>query len=377
MYHLRIFCYLLVIALVVPLTASAGPSLTSDDGKFRGAIGVKLQPQYQWLSVQNQGKAHTFQIRRMELHFKGHAFTDAMTYHFYLEGVGGLDTAASPGNALGGPTLRDAYMNYDFGHGIELKAGQFHVPYNRGELTSSGKLQFVDRGILNETFSHNRDLGVALHGLVWNDNVDYTIAIMNEGTNRNQTNPNKAFLLGARLLLHLMGYQGYSEGDSQDSETPNLAWGVAGNYNKVAGSTVYAATTDLSFLYRGWSFRGEGHLFRNQTTSSSTYGFLGQTGYFLMPRRLELAARFAGVLPQTAGVTKGYETSVAMSYLFFGHGLKVVGDYSYLINSPITLGVGGAAGTNVPAAISTTGGAPGFTQDQKDHRARLLWQLAF
>ena len=138
---------LAVGACSAPAWAGKGLTLESEDGKNELKFGVQLQPQYQLVSIEGHGKTSTFQLRRARLFFSGNALTEGLTYMVQFEAVGGRNTNASPGVAFTGPNLRDAYINYDFGHGIEVKVGQFKVPYEREELIHDYDLQFVDRSL--------------------------------------------------------------------------------------------------------------------------------------------------------------------------------------------------------------------------------------
>lgn len=355
-------------------------SIVTEDGKFKVQFGIEFQPQYQFLSIENQGKTNTFQIRRGRVAFSGHAFEPEFTYVFQIEAVGGRTSNASPSVAFAGPRFLDAYVNYRVSDAFQIRFGQFKPFYNREEFTSSTKLQFVDLSLSNEVFTINRDLGVALHGMGSNKKWEYGVYAVNRGNNINSANPNKMFLIGGRLLYNILGNHGYTFGDYEHSEKPQMAVALASHVNKVGAPTrvdswVTATTMDVVWRYLGWSLYGEGHFFRNHRVSQNTFGFVGEAGYFLVPKRFEMAGRFAGIVPTAAGVTNGYETGLAWNYYFYGHNLKLQADYNLLMNSALVLGVGGAAGTNGPTNVMNTGAAPGFRQNQNDHRFRL--QLSF
>ncbi|MDO8494837.1 MAG: porin [Deltaproteobacteria bacterium] len=373
---------LILVALVLMLSATvlaAGPSIETADGKYKIGLGLEFQSQFQWLSIEGQGKADSFQIRRGRVVFVGHAFTEELTYKFQLEAVGGQTSIASPNRALAAPTLRDAYINYDFGNGVELMTGQFKPYFNRQEFCSSTKNQFVDDSLLNEVFSFGRDVGFALHGDVLDEKLEYAIFVTNDAANRNTTNSNKHLLAGGRLVYNVMGKHGYTMSDVEDSSEHHLAVGLAANHNKVTtgNSSLIAASGDIAYRHHGFSALGEGDFLNNSTLGTYTYGFLAQAGYFLTPKHWEVAGRFAGIIPTAAGVTNGYETGLALNYYFYGHNLKLQTDYNFLINSALRMGTLAAAGINAPTNIVVTGGASGFIQNQNDHRIRTQLQLYF
>ncbi|MGH7197713.1 MAG: hypothetical protein ACREH5_03120, partial [Candidatus Omnitrophota bacterium] len=145
--------------------------------------------------------------------------------------------------------------------------------------------------------------------------------------------------------------------------------------------SVISATGDAAFRWKGFFGLGAGYYLRNQTASTNIFGFHGQAGYFVIPRHLEVVARFSGAIPTAAGVVNGYEAGGGIGYYFKGHKLKLMTDYAVLINSPLVLGVSNAtppiAPVNAPANSATTGGTPGFIQNQNDHRVRTQFQMVF
>lgn len=359
-----------------------GLYVQTEDGLNSLKTNIHLQVQHQFLSVEGQGDTNSFQVRRARLFFSGNALVPRLTYLINFEMVGGQTNNVSEGVNFTGPNLRDAYLNYDFNKGIQIRAGQFKVPFNLEELISDPKSQFVDRAITNDAFSFNRDLGVNVHGRIFDKKFEYNLFAMNEGTNQNIANNNNEMIFGTRLAFNWLGDHGYTSSDVDNSEKPQLMTGVAGNFNRVGApaapdESVISGTGDIAFRYRGFSIIGAGYYLRNHTDSTNTYGFLGQTGFFIIPKHLEIMGRFAGVVPTDSGVTNGYESSGGMAYYFLGHKLKIISDYSILWNSPLVLQGGASGGTNNLANIATTGGVPGFRQNQNDHRVRTQVQLFF
>ncbi len=346
--------------------------IKSDDGDFKIKTNIQLMPQYQFVSIEGQGKVNTFQIRKARIIWSGHAFYPDLTYKFQVEILGGRVSTATEGDGLTGPNLRDAWINYQFTDGIGLKAGQFKPSYNREELTSSSKLQFVDRSINNETFTLGRALGLTIHGKPFDKKMEYALYAVNDVTRRNGTNRNNEMDVGGRFVWNALGHHGYKMSDVKWHEDPALAFGVAGalGFPTTADPTMINASADVAFKYSGWSFHGEGNYQRDQTAKTNIIGFLGQVGYFLVPEHFEIAARGAGVIPKGGG-TNGYETGLTLNYFFKGHNLKIQSDYALLWNSALVLN-----GANAPSNVNR-GGLPGFVQNQNDHRARVQAQLYF
>ena len=163
--------------------------------------------------------------------------------------------------------------------------------------------------------------------------------------------------------------------DVADSKEHQLVLGLGATVNRPSASgdaTMIAGTADAAYRYSGFSALVEADIARNQTAETQTVGLLGQAGYFLIPTHLEVAARGAAVLPTASGVTNGYEVGSGLTYFFKGHNLKLQTDYAMLINSPLVFQGAANAGN-----VVTTGAAPGFNQDQVDHRIRTQLQLYF
>ncbi len=373
------FLMFLVVTPLAPARAG-GFTLESDGGDFTLKIGTLLQFQHQFLDLDGAGATNGFQFPRGRLNFWGNAFGKSLSYRWELELLSGVTNLVAEAFPQTGPNLRDGYLNYDFENGIEIQAGQFKVPFSFDTLVSDGQNQFIDRTITNDVFGLERDLGVNLHGRVAEGKLNYSLYVMNEGSNRNTFNNNDAPLVGTRLVVNLLGDHPYATGDAEFSEDPDLAVGVAGNFNRIgippaADQSMIGTTGDVAYRYRGFSALGSGYYLRNETANTNIFGFLVQDGYFIVPKRFEIMARLGGVIPTAAGVTNGYEANGGVGWYFQGHKLKLLADYGLLINSPLVLGVG-AAGTNSAANSATTGGAPGFIQNQNDHRVRTQVQLA-
>ncbi|MDO8526514.1 MAG: porin [Deltaproteobacteria bacterium] len=365
-----------------------GLYIQTDDEKYRLKFNFQLQPQYQFLSIDHQGDVSTFQLRRAKIFFSGHAFTKPLTYQFEFDLASGRTFTVSPGRADSGPSLQDAFLNYAFSDALKVRVGQFKVYFSREELSYTSHLQFVDLSLTNEVFSFHRDIGVALHGTLDDKKWEYAFYVMDDGSNRNAANKNKAVLLGGRFLWNILGEPAYamgdinySESDISHSETPQLAVAVASNFNRVrpiqtaSDNSVSSATSDVIYRYRGLSALGIGYYTTNLNLDTQTFGYLGQVGYFLIPKHFEVASRYAGVMPSGPSDSNGYEIGFDLNYYFYGHKLKLQADYNILINSPLVYGAGGAAGVSLPNNIVTTGGAPGFNAGQDDHQARLQLQL--
>lgn len=216
----------------------------------------------------------------------------------------------------------------------------------------------------------------------------------------------------ARLNWNILGNPGYAEGDLAYSQIPQLSVGGGYSYNpaintssaldsadpagsnfslqsdltdltiakrqlaatgngRLLGNGVMNLTTwtlDANIKYRGWSLHSEFY-FRNNTLRQqvirniprqlgNSTGWYVQSGYYLIPKRLEFAARYALWDPDTkASEDLIRQFDAALTYSFHStYDHKIVFQYSN-----ITMGTGGfAGGRSAPDAVNvgTTGGVP-------------------
>ena len=233
---------------------------------------------------------------------------------------------------------------------------------------------------------------------------------------------NGEMMYTARLLYKFSGNPGYGQGDILNSRVPQVAIGAGYAYNpaqnylssirsdivgrtyrqgitnsnngRLLGGGVYDFQTyevDLIAKYQGWSLQSEGY-YRHQrvrTTDDGSipftpstavvlgppvdlgqaWGWYVQVGKYIIPRKLELAVRYAVLDPSTKqkdDLTK--EFGAALSYSFDGtYNNRLIVDYSHL-----TLGSGGRAPDRFPFES-----VPGFGQDLIENRINVQYQFYF
>jgi hypothetical protein len=231
-------------------------------------------------------------------------------------------------------------------------------------------------------------------------------------TGANFRNNANELMYVARLNWNILGNPGYAEGDLTYSQTPQLSMGGGYSYNpgintssvldpadpansnfslqsdltdltiakrqlgatgngRLLGNGVMNLTTwtlDTNIKYRGWSLHSEFY-FRNNTLRDqvirniprqlgNSTGWYVQSGYYLIPKRLEAAVRYAYWDPDTkASEDLIKEFDASLTYAFqstYDH--KIVFQYT-----TVTMGTGGfAGGRSTPDAVNvgTTGGVP-------------------
>jgi hypothetical protein len=228
-----------------------------------------------------------------------------------------------------------------------------------------------------------------------------------------------------RLLYKIAGNPGYGQGDILNSRTPQMAiaagyaynpaqnylssirsdivdrayrQGVTKSYNGrlLAGGIWDFQTYETDFIakYQGWSLQAEGY-YRHQRQRSrdsgtlpfdlgtipsaqftgppvdigQAWGWYGQVGKYIIPRKLEVAARYGVFDPSTKqkdDLIK--EFGLSFNYSFDGtYNNRLIVEYSN-----ITMGSGGRAFDRFPFESQ-----PGFGRDLIENRINVQYQFFF
>jgi hypothetical protein len=266
----------------------------------------------------------------------------------------------------------DAYLDYTRYRDLNIRVGQFFVPFDRARTIREVTLQLVDRQISVRELTLDRDVGIMLSstnlfGL--HELLGYSF-FLGGGDGRNRF---AAYAVGPitvlRLTLRPFGaFDDDQEADLTRGDRPRLALGVAGAYNyrtsraqSTFGTTFTTGTAnythlaaDLVFKYRGFSLLAEGiwrkankdvleketHGTVTREPTRSGHGYFAQAG-FLVNSQLEVTARWdqlfarTGTDPQLVllAQTQGKQLGSGMNLYLNGYAFKVQADYFYIFGS--------------------------------------------
>jgi hypothetical protein len=300
-------------------------------------------------------------IRAARLVALGNLFTPDFRYFLqFAFGPAEFETSsASP--------LFDAYVEYTFHRDLQIRAGQYFVPFDRARTIREFTLQLVDRPQVIGEFNLDRDVGLTLlsqdlFGL--DGRLGYALGIFGgAGRNRVGGEPFGFLYVGRLSYRPFRGFDDDVEADIARLHKPRLALGVAGAYNqktqrqrsttgatfKLDGFNYAHVAGDIVFKYAGISFLGEVICRRASTDSHkgtvddesviewsrSGWGYVVQTG-MMLTSMVEVAARWNQLfaLDHTdPALTKlaedqGREAGGGINLYLNGHLLKLQADYS-------------------------------------------------
>lgn len=315
---------------ITALYGKHGLTFETEDGNFSLSAGARLQFRYTYEDLESKDDISTFEVKRAKIFSSGNIFTKNLSYKIQVNAAG--DSV----------TLEDFYADYKLIEGLIIRAGQYKVPFNRQELTSSGSQQFVDRAITNEKYELGRDQGIMLHSYLLNNYVEYAFGIFN-GNGRNKKSKENGHLYAGRIAIFPFGkFSMYSESDTDHSLLPKAGIGFAGAYNRKVPFTkdneiyykdVLRFTADGIFKWYGFSLVADFFFDRTEVRGdqrTSSYGLNIQAGGFIMPKHLEIAGRYTFIDPDTRRENdREKEIGGALNYFIEKHALKIQGDYTH------------------------------------------------
>ena len=150
-----------------------------------------------------------------------------------IEGTlfGKYDYRFTPDFGSGSAVIQDAYVDARFDPAFKVRVGKFKPDIGLERLQSAADLKFVERSYVTNDLLPNRDLGIALHGDVLDDKLNYSIGYYNGVADGGNNSGAAGFLgdkdVGARLFA--TPFKG------NDSALAGLGFGIAGTYGDAQG----------------------------------------------------------------------------------------------------------------------------------------------
>ena len=322
---------------------------------------------------------NTLSLERIRLGFDGHAYTPDLRYTLVLDA--NSDSAAEV-------SFLDAFFSYDFGCSmfdlrpgtLGLRAGKWKSPFSRSREESARRFQFTERSVANLFFDMGRSTGVSVfgEGEAYNMPARFEIALINGiNSGRDATisaeDLDRNFAWSARASIDPLGP--YTPGEGDLSWSPEsilrLGGGVAGTMLDREGNVEFARprvvasgrsitellpntvdsydflmfTIDGHWKVRGFSFIAEYHwrtLYNFSDGSVPTLadtGLVLQTGYFVIPEKFEILARWSKITGDSGTLGNEFQTTneigTGFAWYIRNQDVKLTADLSWIDGVPI------------------------------------------
>ena len=339
-----------------------GTRVEFPDTGFTTFIATELQTRYEFTDKdEDRGdpNASSFTVNRARLIIEGTALNKEFSYRLSTDFISAADSDANFGAS---PSIRDAYIDWrpcidDTG----VRMGAFKTGISRQFNTNQSTMQFTDRSAASEYFTIGRQNGAMAYTALADGMVTGSAGIFNgesDGEGANSAGFDTRQIGVANLRVNPIGKMDVAEeGDIDWTEDAALSFGAAYAYssaytyssegdNSLVGVSRSITNIDANFKYMGWSLHSEYYfqdVQNSDSTSSSAFaagkpsGFYAQGGYFLMPKKLELAARYGyidcdeGTAGRSCqGVDNYNETAATINYYFWRHSLKAQLGYAFV-----------------------------------------------
>jgi phosphate-selective porin OprO and OprP len=318
---------------------------------------------------------NSLMIRRARTKMRGHAYVPWLKYYLQYD--------------WSQPILRDLSLTIDKYKWAEVRVGRGKVTYNNERVTSSGAQQFVNRSIVNDIFTVDRQQGIEVKGNLfadtWYDMTYYAGVYTGLGVGERNNDDGNMMYSGRLQWNALGGEMKFSQSDVEFHEKPQLNISIAANTNQsrctafetdsrscrritdvnangtaryrdpsAAGAVpgqyeIDQMMEEIHYKWRGFSFLHELHAKKildkvNDQETELRGGFV-QAGYFphgmirFIPKNIEIAGRWAFVdLDTDRDNDKQKEISAVLNYFVEGHNNKFSLQVSRLtVEDPIVL----------------------------------------
>jgi phosphate-selective porin len=361
-----------------------GFTLETRDGLWKTAIQWRFQGRYSYSErgdvdgandfADDDGKESTFELRRVRMKVGGHGYKPWIKYYFEMDWQPTRSASNSPTSS--GARLIDWRIDLSKFKWLQLRVGQWKINYNRERVDSSGKQQFVDRSIVNNSFTIDRQVGAMVYGHLapgtFADSRYYAGVFTGQG--RGEANDDANMMYMGRFQWNFLGrdlkwqqsdikYHKQPAGSAAFAAYTNISqctrWSSSGCgtlvFNNSAGVpyTSDGSASDGQFRVQGmmaefafkWSGLSIQHEFHWKEVKDESFGkgaaghktnlkgSYAQIGYFphylvpVIPKPLEVAFRYAFVDPNVSAKNDKLSAyTIAFNWFFAGHRNKLTLD---------------------------------------------------
>ncbi|MYC40566.1 MAG: hypothetical protein F4X55_06140 [Candidatus Dadabacteria bacterium] len=331
----------------IKVKTKKGTGLTFQTADKNYKMRMRLRGQFLANYINSDGGDNEglgFRVRRLRVVWDGNAFAPWMKYKVEYD-------LSRNGE------LKDIKLSFAKNRALVPVVGQYKVPFNKERLNSSSALQLVGRSIITDYFEYGRDIGGGVYGLLGDGMIRYDFGLFQgQGANVKNDKDNTGVLWAGRVQAAILGGKAKKIKENF-ARKPTLIVGVAvagidveegskdsnigiheGERDLSAGGKATSFTADVNYRDPRFNLIGEyiGRWVNPDETGIETaydYGFRVQGGFFLIPKKIELASRYARVtLDEGAGndLDNVWTFTQGLNYYLSGnHKWKIQLDYTF------------------------------------------------
>lgn len=342
------------------------------DNGFTASFATHLETRYTYFDtdqdVTGADDRSSFDVTKARVIMSGSAMHNEFSYYMNVDFVGSGDNIDNEGSA----NLLDGWIQWNACDWGGVRMGQFKTFVSRQFNTEDYKLQFPDRTLATQFFNAGRQAGVAGMGNFSDGAFQVNAGLFNgnsegEGQNKPGVDTDVAGVIGVRY--NMGGIDAASESDVGHSEDLGFTAGAAYYYDGGTGNGVgerdfNILSIDAMLKVSGFSFAAEYYYANvNPDTGDKVepMGFYAQTGYFLMPKKFEVAVRYGyfdcdngavDCIPGSVAIDSFDEAGIALNYYFWAHNLKTSLAYTYIRINPESADIDDADLNRIIFAVS-------------------------
>ena len=274
------------------LSPTEGLRISSNDGSTRVELHLAAWLRAESRILDGDVQAPTFNVPLLRPVLHSFLFTERLEFFIQPELAGNQHR------------ILDAFIQWNIGKTLHLRAGAARTPYSRAFTTPIVALQFPDRGAISDRFRLGRDYGFTFFGTASRGAFEYYAGIYNGGDMYDFSNISLIPMPVIRAVYNFGSIVPYNQAPGIAGNAPfGLALGVGAAYKK-QNITVdetnnerqsLHSSADLTLMWGPITATSEA-FFELEADDGSKQrlhgGAFAQVGVFVWPSRFELAARY-------------------------------------------------------------------------------------
>lgn len=289
---------------------NSGFGIQSADGQNKIQFGGLVQLDNRQYPSANEGNISGFDVRRTRPIVQG---TLDGIYDFKIAPEYGDNKVASSSTNSG---IADAYINARFKPWLQVQAGKFAPDVGLERLESSNFNKFIELSTVSNNILPNRDLGVSLHGDIFDNKLYYAVGVYQGVVDGGDTLTSQSYNGNNEYAARIFA----TPFKGTDSALAGLGFGIAATHDNGTGSSTGATSTASTGIVTnsglpGYKAPGQESTFfaYNATTSASGNRdrVTPQAYYYYGP--FGVIAEYARVSQNISGVLDGGNLTGARS----------------------------------------------------------------